>query len=81
VSVKDIKVNAAAGSLSARDRQALDELGDSISDLYDTGYADCSFWAYRLAGGPLLAADTLAGLDSAIREDRHRSRLAAGYAR
>jgi len=67
--------------LSVIDKIALDELADKWAAAYDLGHADAEFWAFRLIGGPLLAARTLAGLDSAIRADYARERRIAGYAR
>ena len=67
--------------LSASDKIALDDLADRWSSCYDLGHADDEFWAFRLIGGPLLAAGTLAGLDSMIRADYARERRIAGYAR
>lgn len=66
-----------ADGLTAIDQIALDELADRWAGHYDTGYADGEYWAFRLVGGPLLAARTLAGLDSAIRADYARSRQPA----
>ena len=67
--------------LSPTDKIALDELGDKWSSCYDIGHADDEFYAFRLIGGPLLVARTLAGLDSALRADYARERRLAGYAR
>lgn len=67
--------------LGINDKIALDDLGDKWCACYDVGYSDDEFYAFRLIGGPLLAARTLAGLDSAIRADYARERRVAGYAR
>jgi hypothetical protein len=61
--------------LSAIDQLALDELGDRWASVYDVGHADGEFYAFRLIGGPLLVARTLAGLDSVIRADYARKQL------
>jgi hypothetical protein len=66
--------------LSAIDKIALDDLGDKWCACYDVGFTDAEFYAFRLIGGPLLAARTLAGLDSMIRADYARERRVAGYA-
>ena len=68
--------------LSPTDKIALDELADGLSWFYDIGYTHGEYHALRLLGGPLMTADTLGGLDSAIRADWSRWRKqAAGYAR
>jgi hypothetical protein len=67
--------------LSISEQIALDELADKWASVYDLGYADGEYFAFRLIGGPLLPADTLGGLDSAIRADFSRARQAAGRAR
>jgi hypothetical protein len=65
--------------LSASDQIALDDLGDRWATVYDVGHTEGEYWAFRLIGGPLLAAGTLGALDSAIRADY--ARRLAGYAR
>lgn len=69
-----------AAQATAEEAAALN-FGDDLSDLYDTGYADGKYWAFRLTGGPLLSADTLRALDTAISADRIRCRRVRGYAR
>jgi len=66
--------------LSVADKIALDDMADKWASVYDLGHTDGEFYAFRLIGGPLLAARTLAGLDSAIRADwsRRRQQRAAG---
>ena len=49
-----------------------DGLHDRWRDYYDTGWAGGRYCAVWLAGGPLITAETLEGLDSAIRADAHR---------
>jgi hypothetical protein len=71
----------AADGLSTSDRAGLDDLADKWASVYDIGHAAGEFFAFRLIGGPLLAAGTLAGLDSLIRADWARRRHAAGFAR
>jgi hypothetical protein len=51
---------------------ALDDLAQRWGTLYDVGFAGGAFHAFLLAGGPVITADTLAGLDSAIRADFSR---------
>jgi hypothetical protein len=69
------------GGLSASDQIALDGLAGKWASAYDVGYGAGEYWAFRLIGGPLLAAGTLGGLDSAIRADYVRGQQAAGYPR
>jgi hypothetical protein len=72
----------APDGLSISDRIALDDLADRLSGFYDVGYTEGGYWAFRLIGGPLLAADTLGGIDSAVRADWSRwKQHAAGRAR
>ena len=54
------------------DEFALAAVAGKWAGLYDVGFADGAFRAARLAAGPLLTADTIAGLDSAIRADYAR---------
>ena len=51
------------------DLMTLDEIRAAWGQQYDIGYADGAFYSYRLPGGPLLAAHTPEGLESAIRAD------------
>jgi hypothetical protein len=53
---------------------ALQDLRETWEPVYDIGYADGTLCAYRWPDGPLLAAATVDGLDSAIRADWARSR-------
>ena len=66
--------------LSIADQIALERIADAWSDIYDIGFADGEFHALRLIGGPLITADTLAGIDSAVRADYWRLTRAAGSA-
>ena len=59
--------------LSAADQMALDELAENWAGYYDLGHADGEFHAFRLIGGPLITAGTLAGLESAVRADYARA--------
>jgi hypothetical protein len=52
----------------------LQDLRETWEPIYDIGYADGTLCAYRWPDGPLLAAATVDGLDSAIRADWARSR-------
>ena len=56
-------------ALDPLDALTLDELQSAWKGIYDAGYADGTYYAFRLAGGPPLPADSVAGLDSVIRAD------------
>ena len=47
----------------------LAQLREAWSGVYDVGYADGEYHAFRLIGGQPLTADTIGGLESAIRAD------------
>jgi len=70
----------AADGLTISDQIALDALAEDLAGLYDVGFSNGEFHAFRLIGGPLITADTLAGIDSAIRADWDRWQRASGRA-
>lgn len=71
-----------ADGLTVTSRKALNDLADDWASFYDLGYAAGEYHAFRLIGGPLITARTLAGLDSAIRADWNRwQRHATGHPR
>jgi hypothetical protein len=51
------------------EQMALDGIRADWESLYDVGYADSAYHAFRWPDGPLITATTLPGLDSAIRAD------------
>lgn len=59
----------AAQRRDIHDELALDQIRDVWRPLYDTGFAGGEYHACRLAGGPLLTADTPGGLAAAIWQD------------
>ena len=61
-----------AVTIDPLDALTLDELRQTWDGIYDVGHADGTYFAFRLTGGPLLPADTIAGLDSTIRADWNR---------
>jgi hypothetical protein len=63
-----------AAAWPTADEIALQELRETWEPIYDTGIADGKFCAFRWPDGPLITADTLDGLESAIRADWARSR-------
>jgi len=70
-----------AGAWPTADEMTLDALKASgWAGWYDIGFTAGEYYAFRLIGGPLLTARTPAGLESAIRADFSRWRLAAGDA-
>ena len=73
MSLRDIGMTAAwplADGRDLRDEIILDQLREVWAGIYDCGYAGGAYRAVRLlADGPLLAADTAEGLDSAVRSD------------
>lgn len=51
------------------DELVLEQLRETWSELYDTGFAGHAYHAHRLTGGPLLSAATLGELATAIWAD------------
>ena len=66
--------------LSIADQIALERVARHWKTVYDIGHANGQFHAFRLIGGPLITADTLAGIDSAVRADYWRLTQASGRA-
>jgi len=66
--------------LSIADQIDLERIARHWETVYDIGYVDGQYRAFRLIGGPLITADTLAGIDSAVRADYWRLTQAAGRA-
>lgn len=62
----------AADDRSVTDALLMDRIRATWQDHYDIGEVRGSFLACRLTGGPLITADTPAGLESAIRADYAR---------
>lgn len=56
-----------------RDELLLETIKASWARFYDIGGGPGTYRALRLAGGPLLEAHTLAGLESALRADAYWS--------
>jgi hypothetical protein len=54
------------------EEMALGSVRSAWEPLYDVGYADGVFCAFRRPDGPLIRAATVDGLDSAIRADHAR---------
>ena len=64
----------AATAWPTADEIAMEELRETWEPIYDLGFADGAWCAFRWPDGPLLTAATIEGLDSAIRADWARGR-------
>lgn len=69
---RKLTLTASSTSSDILDEFALAALADKWTGLFDVGFADGAYRAYRITAGQLLTADTVAGLDSAIRADFYR---------